>query len=62
MTGFYFCEESDYKAETIQEIRKLGCKCPEPMYFPDEKDEKRKNKKIQNNLDDDTRSEQKKAV
>ena len=64
MTGFYFCEESDYKAETIKEIRNLGCKCPEPLYFPDEKDEKKKskkkNKKTQNNLDEDSRSEQKK--
>ncbi len=58
--GFYFCEESDYKAETIKEIRKLGCKCPEPIYFPDEEDTQKKNKKTQNNLDGDSRSEQKK--
>jgi hypothetical protein len=53
--GFYFCEESDYKAETIKEIRKLGCRCHEPLYYPDEKDVK-----IQNNIDEDGRTEQKK--
>jgi len=57
MTCFYFCEESDYKSETIKGIRKLGCKCPEPLFFPDEKDVK---KKTQNNLDGDSRTEQKK--
>jgi len=55
MTGFYFCEESDYKAETIKEIRNLGCKCPEPLYLPNEKDVK-----IQNRIDGDGRTEQKK--
>lgn len=62
--GFFLCEESDYKAESINEIRALGCKCPKPLYYPDKKDEiknsKKKNKKTQNNLDEDSRTEQKK--
>jgi len=62
--GFYFCEESDNKSETLEGLRKLGCKCPDPLYFPDKKDEKKirkkKNEKSQNNLDEDSRSEQKK--
>lgn len=53
MTGFYLCEESDYKSETLKGLRKLGCKCPTPLYFPDDK-------KIQKSLDSDGRSDQKK--
>jgi len=44
MVGSYFCEESDYQAETIEELRKLGCKCPNPIYFPDEKEKRRERK------------------
>lgn len=58
MAGSYFCEESDYQAETIEELRKLGCKCPNPLYYLDEKQELKK--KIENNLDKDKRTEQKK--
>ena len=57
--GFYFCEESDYNAKTLKELRKLGCKCPDPLYFPD-KDEVKKQKAIEKNLNDDKRSEQRK--
>jgi len=56
--GFYLCEESDHQAETIEELRKLGCKCPNPLYYPDEKEKSKK--KTENNLDGDNRSEQKK--
>jgi hypothetical protein len=55
--GFYFCEESDYKAETIEGIRNLGCKCSEPLYYPDEKDVK---EKTSDHIDEDGRTEQKK--
>ncbi len=61
--GFYQCEESDYQAKTLKEIRKMGCKCPRPLFFPDEKDvkkQKAKQKAIEKNLDEDKRSEQKK--
>jgi hypothetical protein len=52
--GFYLCEESDYQSKTLKGLRKLGCKCPAPLYFPD------KEKKNQKNLDSDGRSDQKK--
>jgi len=61
--GFYFCEESDYKAKTLKELRKMGCKCPDPLFYPDEKDVKKqanKKKFIEKSLDDDNRSDQKK--
>ncbi len=49
MTGFYLCEESDYKSKTLEGLRKLGCKCPDPLYFPNEKEKsgkKPKEKKV----------------
>jgi len=61
--GFYFCEESDYKAKTLKELRKMGCKCPDPLYYLDEKDEKKqkaKQRSIERNQDDDNRTDQKK--
>ena len=62
--GFYFCEESDYKSKTLKDLRKLGCKCPDPVYFLNGEDQKKQSKKkknnVEKNLNDDNRSEQKK--
>lgn len=56
----YFCDESDYKAKTIKELRKLGCKCPNPIYFPDKVDEKKTIRTQTHSKGKDKRSEQKK--
>lgn len=63
--GFFLCEESDYTSETLEELRKLGCKCPNPLYYPDEKDETKNSKKkksSKNLLNEETIEESKQVL
>jgi len=44
--GFWSCDENDdHKAETIEELRKLGCEDPNPTYFGEKPEKKKSGKK-----------------
>lgn len=34
----YQCEDNDYVADTVEELREMGCTCPYPLKFTDERD------------------------